>query len=89
MTTAHATPEPIIGDDFDEKSEDFIEEGDWTEERHGILENLSMNEIAAEILQGQTANPERYLTPEELRKKIFQTQEAPTTTGRRARMVGA
>jgi len=89
MTTAHATPEPIIGDDFDEKGEDFIEEGNWTEERHGILENLSMEEIAAEILHGQTANPERYLTPEELRKKIFQTQEAPMTTKRRVEMAGA
>jgi hypothetical protein len=89
MTTAHVTPEPIIDDDFDEKDEDFIEEGDWTEERHGILENLSMEEIAAEILHGQAANPERYLTPEELQKKIFQTQETPMPTGRHAKMVEA
>jgi CRISPR/Cas system endoribonuclease Cas6 (RAMP superfamily) len=88
MAMVLATPEPVIDDDVFEEVDKFEKQGDWTEERHNILEKLSMEEIAAEILQGQAANPERYLTPEELQKKIFQTQETPMTTGRRAKMVG-
>lgn len=46
MTTAHATIDPTV-------HEDFVRRGDWTEERHEILEKLSNEEIDADILRLQ------------------------------------
>jgi len=46
MATAHATAAPTV-------HEDFVKRGDWTKERHEILEKLSNEEIDADILRLQ------------------------------------
>jgi hypothetical protein len=65
-----------------------VKRGNWTEERHEILEKLSMEEIAADIMRLQAEHPERGLTPEELDEKIKRIEEAQAAK-RRVEMVGA
>jgi len=92
MAMVRTAREPVIDDDaLFEEADKFEKEGDWTEERHEILEKLSMGEIIAEILQGQAEHPERYLTPEEFRAKIrsMEEEEAADEAMRRAELVGA
>lgn len=89
MAMVHAAHDPVIEDDgIFEEVDKFEKQGDWTEDRHEILETLSMDEIAAEALRIQAEHPERYLTPEELWKKIRLTEEAQPVE-RRVEMVGA
>jgi hypothetical protein len=89
MAMVLATPEPVIDDDVFEEVDKFEKQGDLTEERHEILEKLSMEEIAAEILQGQAEHPERYSTPERIRAKAEQLEEPHQTAKRRVKMVSA
>ena len=65
-----------------------VKRGNWTEERHEILDKLSADEIWADIMRRQAENPERGLTPEELDEKIKRIEEAQTAK-RRVEMVGA
>jgi len=65
-----------------------VKRGNWTEERHEILEKLSMEEIAADIMRIQAENPERGITPEEFREKMRLMEEAEAVK-RRVEMVGA
>ena len=86
MVTAHATPQPVIGDDFDNEDGDIIEDGDWTKDRRKL--KITGAEFDAEAMRLYAEHPEEYLSPEELRDKIMRMQE-PQTAGRRAEMVGA
>jgi len=52
MAMAQATAKKV-------QHEDFVKYGNWTEERRAILENLSEEEIDAEVLQLQAEHPER------------------------------
>jgi hypothetical protein len=66
----------------------MIKRGNWTEERHEVLKNLSGSEIDADIMRRQAEHPERGLTPEELDEKIKRI-EAAQAAGRRVELVGA
>jgi len=88
MTPVQAMPESVIDDDVFKVVDSFEKTGNWTEERHEILEKLSMEEIAADIMRIQAEHPERYLTPEEFREKIRRMKEEQHV-GRRVEMVGA
>ena len=87
MTTAQAATVPVIND-FDEEDYDdgieVIEEGDWTEDRKGILKKLTIDEIAEGIMRLQAEHPGEALNREELDKKIMRTM-----AGRQAKAVGA
>jgi hypothetical protein len=65
-----------------------VKRGDWTEERHEVLKNLTSDEIWADIMRRQAEHPERGLTPEELDEKIKRIEEAQAAK-RRVEMVGA
>jgi len=89
MTMLQATPESVTDDDLFEEADNFEKTGDWTEERHEILEKLSMEEIAAEILQGQAEHPERYSTAEQIRARVEEETEEAQPVRRVVEMVGA
>ncbi len=65
-----------------------IKRGNWTEERHEVLKNLTGAEIDADIMRRQAEHPERGLTPEELDEKIKRIEEAQPAK-RCVEMVGA
>jgi hypothetical protein len=65
-----------------------VKRGNWTEERHEVLKNLTGAEIDADIMRRQAENPGRGLTPEELDEKIKRMEEAQTAK-RRVEMAGA
>jgi len=88
MAMLQATPESVSDDELFAEVDSFEKTGDWTEERHEILEKLSMEEIAAEILQGQAEHPERYSTPEEIWAEAGRLEEMQTAK-RRVEMAGA
>lgn len=88
MATAQAIPEPVIDYDFNEKDEDVIEAGNWTEDRKEILKNLTGEEIDADIMRQQEECPERFSTREEIDAKIMRLEQA-LANKRRAEMVGA
>jgi hypothetical protein len=88
MVTAQAIPATIIDDDIFEEVDKFEKRGNWTEERKEVLKNITGEEIDAEVMRLQAEHPERYLTPEELQKKIMRIQEA-RMAGRRAVKAGA
>jgi len=88
MAKVHAEPEPLIGGNIFEEADKFKKRGNWTEERHAILEKLSMEEITADIMRIQAENPGRFSTPEEIDAKIMRL-EAELAAKRRAEMVGA
>jgi len=91
MAMTHTIPEPLIDAEEEalwEEVDNFKKRGNWTEERHEILEKLSMEEIAADIMRIQAENPDRGATPEELREKIKQTFAARRAQ-RHAEPVGA
>jgi hypothetical protein len=65
-----------------------VKRGNWTEERHEILDKLSADEIWDDIMRIQAENPDRGITAEEFQEKMRRMEEAETTE-RRAQMVGA
>jgi hypothetical protein len=65
-----------------------VKRGNWTEERHEILDKLSMEEIAADIMRIQAENPDRGITAEAFREKMRRMEEAEAAE-RRVEMVGA
>jgi len=89
MTATRATPDPVIDDDFDYEDDDIVKRGNWTEDRKEILKDVTLDDIFAVGMQLKAEHPEEYLRPEELRLKILQTPETPTTVERRVEMAGA
>jgi len=55
MATAQAVTKPVVEevDDIFEEVDTFEGRGDWTAERHEILDVLSKEEITAELLKLQ------------------------------------
>jgi len=66
----------------------MVKRGNWTEERHEVLKNLTGAEIDAIADQLEAEHPEEYSTPEELDEKIKRIEEAQSTK-RRVEMVSA
>jgi len=89
MATVQAASEPAIDDDVFEEVDGFEKTGNWTEERHEILEKLSMEEIAAEALRIQAEHPERYSTAEQIRAKAEERTGEAQPVRRRVEMAGA
>jgi hypothetical protein len=81
MSATFPTVEELIG-------KDFVKCGNWTEERHEVLKNITGEEIDAEIMRSQTEHPEGLYTPEELQEMAVQLQQAHPV-GRRSAAVGA
>jgi len=77
MAMVHAAPEPVIDgeDDIFKEIDKFEKRGNWTEERHEVLKNLTLDDIFAEAERIQAANPGRFKTPEELRANLARIQE--------------
>jgi len=65
----------------------IVKRGNWTEERHEVLKNVTGAEIDAIADRLEAEHPEEYLTPEELDEKIKRMEEAQTAK-RRVEMVG-
>jgi len=65
-----------------------VKRGNWTEERHEILDKLSADEIWADIMRIQAENPDRGITPEEFLEKMRRMEETETVE-RNAEMVSA
>jgi len=66
----------------------MVKRGNWTEERHEVLKNLTGAEIDAIADQLEAEHPEEYSTPEELDEKIKRIEEAQTAK-RWVEMAGA
>jgi len=81
MTTAQAETDTVTRDGF-------VRRGNWTEERHEILDKLSEDEIWDGIMRIQAENPDRGITPEEFQEKMRRMEEAEAAT-RRVELVGA
>jgi len=81
MGVTFPTVEELIG-------KDFVKSGNWTEERHEALKNLTGEEINAAIMRSQAEHPEGLFTPEELQEMAVQRQQT-RPVGRRAEAVGA
>jgi len=75
MAKVRAVPEFVNNGNIFEEADKFKKRGNWTEERHEILEKLSMEEITADIMRIQAENPGRFSTPEEIDAKIMRLQE--------------
>jgi hypothetical protein len=88
MATVHATLEPVNDGGIFEEADKFRKRGNWTEERHEVLKNLTGAEIDAEAKRIKSANPGRFSTPEEIDAKIMRLQEEQSAK-RRVEMVGA
>jgi len=65
-----------------------VKRGNWTEERHEILDKLSADEIWADIMRIQAENPDRGITPEEFHEKMRRMEETEAVE-RNAEMVSA
>jgi len=52
-----------------------VKRGNWTEERHEVLKNLTWEDIIAEAKRLEAENPGRFKTPEEIHAKILRMQE--------------
>jgi hypothetical protein len=81
MSATFPTVEELIG-------KDFVKRGNWTEERHEALKNLTGEEIDAAIMRSQTERPEGLFTPDELQEMAIQLQQT-RPVGHRAKAVGA
>jgi len=65
-----------------------VRRGNWTEERHEILDKLSEDEIWDGIMRIQAENPDRGITPEKFLEKMRRMEETETVE-RNAEMVSA
>jgi hypothetical protein len=65
-----------------------VKRGNWTEERHEILDKLSTDEIWADIMRIQAENPDSGITAEAFREKMRRMEETETAK-RRVEMAGA
>jgi len=88
MAAIHTAPKPITDNDIFKEADSFKKRGDWTEERHEVLKNLTMDDIIAEAARLEAEHPEEYLSTEELDEKIKRIEEARTAK-RRVEMVSA
>ncbi|MDR2693255.1 MAG: hypothetical protein LBB74_03460 [Chitinispirillales bacterium] len=66
----------------------FKKRGNWTEERHEVLKNVTGAEIDAIADRLEAEHPEEYLSPEELDERVRQI-EAALKAKRHAEPVGA
>jgi len=66
----------------------IVKRGNWTEERHEVLKNVTGAEIDAIADRLEAEHPEEYSTPEELDEKIKRIEEERAAK-RRAELVGA
>ncbi|GBU21438.1 hypothetical protein R80B4_01329 [Fibrobacteres bacterium R8-0-B4] len=76
MATVQTTPIPVISDDIFKEVDKFKKRGNWTEERHEVLKDLTWAEIEADAMRRQAEHPERYSTPEEINERIKRIEEA-------------
>ncbi|MDR2692847.1 MAG: hypothetical protein LBB74_01365 [Chitinispirillales bacterium] len=89
MATLHAaTLDPVIDGNIFEEADKFEKRGNWTEDRHDVLKNLTFDDIIAEAKRLEAENPGRFSTPEEIDAKIMRLQEE-LAAKRRAELAGA
>jgi len=77
-----------VDDNIFKAADSFEKRGNWTEERHEVLKNVTGAEIDAIADRLEAEHPEEYLSPEEVREKIKQISSA-RAAARRAELVGA
>jgi len=82
------TLEPVFDGNIFEAADSFEKRGNWTEERHEVLKNVTGAEIDAIADRLEAEHPEEYLSPEEVRERIKQIAST-RTAARRAELVGA
>jgi len=88
MAMVHAVPEPVVKVNIFEEADKFKKRGNWTEDRHKVLKNITIDEIFAEAERIKAAEPGRFSSPEEIDAKIARLEEE-LAAKRRAELVGA